>query len=155
MKLRLLLLALAVAIVPVSLPAADAPKPPAAKPERPETELEKTMSKMGKAWREVRKAARAGQLTPATATLVATVRTNAEAAAKLTPMLEKEKPAAEQAKFHAAYLAQLKKLTASLDKLEARGRGDGRDEVRSPGLPEARRGLSRRSKTEPDVGRDR
>ena len=55
MKLRLLLLALAVAIVPVSLPAADAPKPPAAKPERPETELEKTMSKMGKAWREVRK----------------------------------------------------------------------------------------------------
>jgi len=119
MKLRLLLLALAVAIVPVSLPAADAPKPPAAKPERPETELEKTMSKMGKAWREVRKAARAGQLTPATATLVATVRANAEAAAKLTPMLEKEKPAAEQAKFHAAYLAQLKKLTASLEKLEA------------------------------------
>ena len=119
MKLRLLLLALAVAIVPVSLPAADAPKPPAPKPERPETELEKTMSKMGKAWREVRKAARAGQLTPATATLVATVRTNAEAAAKLTPMLEKEKPAAEQAKFHAAYLAQLKKLTASLEKLEA------------------------------------
>ena len=96
-------------------PAADKP---AVKAEKPETELEKTMTKMGKAWRQVRKAAREGQLTPATADFVATMRTNAEAAMKLTPALEAELPAADRAKFHADYKAQLKKLIATLSELE-------------------------------------
>lgn len=124
MKNRLLLLAFALALVSAPGVRAEDAKPaqadkPAAKAEKPETELEQTMSKMNKAWREVRKEAKEGKLSPATADLVATVRTNAEAAAKLTPALEAEKPAADRAKFHADFQAQLKKLDAVLAKLEA------------------------------------
>ena len=118
---RLLPLALALVFIPVSGLRAEAAKPAekAEKPEKPETELEQVMGRMGKAWRQVRKAARDGKLTPATADLVATVRTNAEAAAKLTPALEAEKPAADRAKFQADYVTQMKKLTAALTTLEA------------------------------------
>ncbi len=121
MKIRLLLLSLAVAFVPVSgLRAQDAkPAAPAVPAEKPETELEQTMGKMGKAWKQVRRAARDGKLTAATADLVATIRTNAEAATKLTPALEAEKPAADQAKFQADYVAQMKKLIEKLSTLEA------------------------------------
>jgi soluble cytochrome b562 len=121
MKIRLILLSLAVAFVPVSgLRAQDAkPAAPAAPAEKPETQLEQTMGKMNKAWRQVRRASRDGKLTPAMADLVATVRTNAEAATKLTPALEAEKPAADQAKFQADYVAQMKKLIETLSTLEA------------------------------------
>ena len=118
MKTRLLLLSLLVACVSVPGLRAEDTKP-AAKEEKPETELEKTMGTMNKAWRQVRKAAKEGKLRPATADLVATVRTNAVAAAKLTPVMETEKPEAERAKFHAEFLAQLKKLDEALARLEA------------------------------------
>jgi hypothetical protein len=126
MKVRLPFLALAFALISAGGVRAEDPKPaaastatPAAKPEKPETELEQTMGKMNKAWRQVRKAAKEGKLSPATADLVATVRTNATAAAKLTPALEAEQPAANRAKFQADYQAQIKKLTETLAKLEA------------------------------------
>ena len=122
MKFRLLLLPLGFALISVVGVRAEDPKPaaaPAAKPEKPETELEKTMGKMGKAWRQVRKNARDGKLTPADAALVATVRAGAVAGEKLTPALEADKPAADRAKFQADYVAQLKKLEATLTKLEA------------------------------------
>jgi len=96
-----------------------APAAPAAAAEKPETELEKTMGKMGKAWKQVRRAARDGKLTVATADLVTTIRINAEAATKLTPALEAERPAADQAKFQADYVAQMKKLIGKLSTLEA------------------------------------
>ena len=69
----------------------------AAKADKPETELEKTMAKMNKALRQVRKASREGKLAPATA----------EEAVKLTPALEAEKPEVERAKFHADFQAQI------------------------------------------------
>ena len=126
MKTRFLLASLALALVSIpGIRAQDAkPVPPApaapvaAKPEKPETELEKTMGKMNKAWRQLRKAAKDGKLTPAMAELVVTIRVNAEAAAKLTPEMEADKPAADRAKFHADFQAQLKKLTAKLTELE-------------------------------------
>ena len=118
MKIRLSLALLALTVVAgPGIRAGDAP--PAAQEEKPETELEQTMGRMNKAWRQVRKAAREGKLAPATAALVATVRTNAEAAAKLTPALETEQPAAARAKFHADFQAQLKRLTGTLARLEA------------------------------------
>ncbi len=128
MKNRLLFSLLGLTIISVPGVRAEDPKPaaapaaapaPAAMPEKPDTELEKTMSKMNKAWRQVRKNTRDGKLSPADATLVATVRTGAEAAAKLTPELEADQPAADRAKFHADYLAQMKKLDDALTKLEA------------------------------------
>jgi len=123
MKIRLLLLPLAFVLVSAPGVRAEDPKPaqadkPAAKEEKPETELEQTMNKMNKAWRQVRKATKEGKLSPATADLVATVRTNAANAAKLTPQLEAEQPAADRAKFHADFQAQIKKLTETLANLE-------------------------------------
>jgi len=121
MKLTALFAALTVSLVVPAVGHAESAKAakPAAAAEKPETELEKTMSAMGKAWRQVRKAAKDGQLSPVLGHVVATIRTNAEAAAKLTPALEADKPAAEQPKFHAAYQAQIKKLIGTLAKLQA------------------------------------
>jgi len=127
MKIRPLLFPVALAFVCFSGVRAEETKPAAApaapaapaKPERPETELEQTMGKMNKAWRQVRKAAKDGKLSPATAPLVATVRVNATAAAKLTPALEAEQPVGARAKFQADYQAQIKKLTDLLTKLES------------------------------------
>ena len=117
MKIRFILLPLVLALATVTGLRAEVAKP-VEKADKPETELEQVMSKMSKAWRQVRKASRDGKLTPATADFVVTVRTNAEAAAKLTPALEAEKPAAERAKFQADYVAQMKKLIERLTTLE-------------------------------------
>jgi hypothetical protein len=124
MKTRLLFASLALAVLFASGVRAEGTQPapatpPAAKHEKPETELEQTMGKMSKDWRQVRKAAKDGKLSPALAPVVASVRKNAVAAAKLTPQLEGEKPAGDRAKFHTDYLAQLKKLDAKLAELEA------------------------------------
>ena len=125
MKLRFMALSFVLALSSVSGVRAEDAKPvptpeaPLAKSERPETELEKTMTKMGKSWRQVRKAARDGQLSPDTAAIVAGVRTNAEAALKLKPALEAEQPVMLQAKFQSDYQAQMKKLIAALSSLEA------------------------------------
>jgi hypothetical protein len=112
-----------VALVSLSGVRAEETKPamdkPAAKADKPETELEKTMDKMSKAWRAVRKDARAGNLSPATATYVATVRANAELAEKMTPALEADQPVASRAKFQADYEAKIQKLVDTLTKLEA------------------------------------
>jgi hypothetical protein len=124
MKTRLLVLSLALTLTAGSRVGAEeakptpAAKPATAKPEKPDTELEKTMSKMNKAWRQVRKAAHDGKLSPATADLIATVRTGAKAATKLTPAMEADKPAAERLKFHADYEAQMKKVIEKLTVLE-------------------------------------
>lgn len=118
MKIRLLFLAFTFALISAGGVCAEEAKP-AVKAEKPETELEQTMGKMNKAWRQVRKAAKEGKLSPTTADLVATVRTNATAAAKLTPALEAEQLAEERAQFQADFQAQIKKLTELLTKLEA------------------------------------
>ena len=120
MKSRLLFALLTLSLVSVPGVRAEEAKPaPAAKPEKPDTELELTMQKINKAWREVRKADKEGKLSPATASLVETMRVNAEAALKLTPEMEADKPAADRAKFHADYQAQLKKLIETLGRLES------------------------------------
>jgi hypothetical protein len=121
MKTRVILLLSVLALVSTPGVRAQDASPPAAavKADKPETELEQTMGKMNKAWRQVRRAARDGKLSPATADLVATLSTGAEAAAKLTPALEADKPEADRAKFQADYQAQMKKLIDTLAKLEA------------------------------------
>jgi len=120
MKLRLPLVVLSLSLISCLGVRAGEAKPAATPPaEKPETELEKTMSKMNKAWREVRKEDKEGKLTPATAVLVATMNECAHVALKLTPEMEADKPAADRAKFHADYQAQMKKLIEALGQLEA------------------------------------
>ena len=116
MKIRLILLSLAVAFVPVSGLRAQDTKPaaPAAPADKPDTELGKVMGKMNKAWRPVRQAARDGKLSPAIADYVATMIVNAEAAKKMTPELEADQPAGDRAKFHADYQAAIRKPISSV-----------------------------------------
>lgn len=127
-RLLLLTLGLALAIIP-GVRAEDAK--PAAKAEKPETELEKTMGKIGKAWRTVRNQSRDGKLSPATAQIVAGIRAGAEAATKLTPELEAEQPADKRAKFQADYVAQMKKFTGQLTDLETALKAGKNDEAKA------------------------
>ncbi|MDB6092608.1 MAG: hypothetical protein JWM32_170 [Verrucomicrobia bacterium] len=123
MKIRLLVLSCVIPLISTPAVRAVETKPAAeaatiARVERPQTELEKVMTKISKAWRQVRKAARDGTLSPAMANVVTGIRVDAERAAKLTPALEAEKPAPERVKFQADYEAQMKKLVETLTALE-------------------------------------
>jgi hypothetical protein len=118
MKFRLLVASLLLTFI--SLPGLRAgEETAAAEAQRPETELERTMTKMGRAWRQIRKANREGQLSPACAEYVATIRANAEIASTLTPALETEQLAGDRAKFHADYETKMKKLIETLTALES------------------------------------
>ena len=109
MKIKLLLIAVACALV----------AGPAANADEPETELGGKMEKMSGAFRALRR-----QITDATKNAdslakLATIKENAQAALKFEPALKAEKPAAEQAKFVADYQAEMKKFIELVGKVEA------------------------------------
>lgn len=117
MQLRLLISAFALFTAVVAGARAEAAKP-APKAGHEETELEQTMGKMSRLWRSIRKASRDGKLGPHNATAVANLRTAAESALKMTPALEAEKPAEDQAKFQRDYEARMQKFISTLTTLE-------------------------------------
>lgn len=109
MKIKLLLIAIACALV----------AGPAANADEPETELGGKMEKMSGAFRALRR-----QITDATKNAdslakLATIKENAQAALKFEPAMKAEKPAAEQAKFVADYQADMKKFIELVGKVEA------------------------------------
>lgn len=111
MKIRILLLSLicAVGTVPVALHAAD----------KEETELGNHMDKMSGAFRKLRKQVNDAAQNADSLKLVATIKEEAAASAKLEPAMKSEKPAAEQAKFVADYQAKMKELNGKIAALEA------------------------------------
>ncbi|HWA10487.1 MAG TPA: cytochrome b562 [Opitutaceae bacterium] len=119
MKIRILLCsaALAFSVIP-GLRAADG-----------DTELQGKMQKMSSAFRPLR-----AQLSDATKNddslaKVATIKENATAALKLTPMKIADMPAADQAKALEGYKAELQKLIDTLDKLTAALKAGNNDEA--------------------------
>lgn len=108
MKIRLSLLALACALVVAPLRAEDK-----------ETELGGKMDKMGSAFRALRRQAADASKNADSLAKLATIRENAVASMKLTPAKAADLPAAEQAKFVAAYKADMEKFIALTDKLTA------------------------------------
>lgn len=111
MKIRILLLSLicAVGTVPVALHAAD----------KEETELGNHMDKMSGAFRKLRKQVNDAAQNAESLKLVATIKEEAAASAKLEPAMKSEKPAAEQAKFVADYQAKMKEFNGKVAALEA------------------------------------
>lgn len=100
----------------------EAPKPEQPKHEKPkhaETELEKSMDAMGKAWRKLRKQADKPDQNAASLELVATVKAAAQEGLKQKPDLARDQPADKQAEFVAGYQKQMKEMIAALDQLEA------------------------------------
>jgi soluble cytochrome b562 len=106
MKIRLSLLALACALVVAPLRAED-------------TELAGKMDKMGSAFRALRRQAADASKNADSLAKLATIKENAVASLKLVPAKAADLPAAEQAKFVAAYKADMEKFIALTGKLEA------------------------------------
>ena len=125
MTLRILTSTLLFALLS-AVPALRAQNAPQASPAKSEpkkeeekTDLEKTMDKMNKAFRALRKQVADATKNDSSLTLVATIRTAAEAASKLIPEKAQDLPEADRPDFVARYRAGIKDLVAGLDKLEA------------------------------------
>lgn len=108
MKIRLLLLSVAVALAPVTGFSADA-----------ETELGGKMEKIGGAFRALRRQVADPSKNADSLTKVATIRENAEASLKLEPAKKADVPAAQQKKFVDDYRAEMRKFLELTGKLEA------------------------------------
>lgn len=123
---KLLSLLLVSLIAAASLTAQDAPKPapPAAhkqkkEKDRPDTDIEKAMKKMGGAFRKLRGQAKAGAFTPDAVDLVATMKAAAAEAVKHDPLKTKDVPEADRTKFLADYKAKMDEFNTALDSLTA------------------------------------
>jgi soluble cytochrome b562 len=120
MKTRLLapalLLAASLCIGP-ALRAQDGP--PNGFKREPKTELAKHMEAMGKAMRVLRNQIADSSQNASSLEQVATIRSEATEASKLTPVKEKDVPEADRAKFMADYQAGMKEFLAAVDKMEA------------------------------------
>ena len=115
-----LLLALLVPASALRAQDAQPAAPAAAEPAKPEkTELEKNMDAMGKAMRTLRRQVSDSTKNDSSLELVATIRTAAEAAAKLTPAKAQDLAEADRPQFVEEFQAGMKDLSAGLDKLEA------------------------------------
>jgi len=124
MNLRILSSALLLALLspaPALLAQDAPPSPPASgeQPKAPKTELEKNMDAMAKAFRTLRRQVSDATKNESSLELVATIRTAATAAAKLTPAKAEDLPEADRPKFVEDFQAGMKDLLAGLDKLEA------------------------------------
>lgn len=114
MKIRSLLLTLIAALV-----IAPGVRAQSKKDAEPETELGKRMEKMGGAFRKLRRQIEDSSKNADSLAQLAIIKENAQASLKYEPALKSEKPAAEQAKFVAAYQAKLKDFIALVGKVEA------------------------------------
>lgn len=116
MKIRLLFLTLICALASLPVLRAESAAPKAAATE--DTELEKVMDRMNKAYGKVRRQVSDATKNADTLAQVAIMKETAEAALKLEPAMKADKPAEEQAKFVAAYQAKMKDTLAQIAKLE-------------------------------------
>ena len=85
----------------------------------PETELGKSMEKINRAWRKLRKQAADSASNTSSLELVATINAGLEKALTLKPAKADDVPAAEREKFITAYQAGLREFIAQLAMLDA------------------------------------
>jgi len=90
-----------------------------AKPKQEETELGKSMDKMGKAWRKLRKQAADPAQNADSLALLATIQAAAKENLKYTPDLARDIPADKREKFIAGYQEKMKEAIAGFDRVEA------------------------------------
>lgn len=106
------------ALVPV-LTRAEGEKPAPEKPKHEETELEKSMDVMGKAWRKLRKQAADPAQNASSLELMVTIKAAARKNLEFTPDLARDIPADKRDKFIAGYQEKMKQTIAAFDQLEA------------------------------------
>ena len=121
-KLLLSLLGLFLVLTPALTRAeGEAPQPEKPKQEKPkhdETELEKSMQTLGKAWRKLRKQADKPELNANSLELMATIQEAAKKNLTLTPDLARDQPADKREQFIAGYQKGIKEMIAAFDQLE-------------------------------------
>ena len=89
-----------------------------AKPKQEETELGKSMDKMGKAWRKLRKQAADPAQNADSLALLATIQAAAKDNMKYTPDLARDIPADKRDKFIAGYREKMKDVIADFAQVE-------------------------------------
>ncbi len=127
MKIRILLLSLLCAAVTV--PGVRAQDGKAKSADKEETELGDKMDKMGGAFRKLKRQIADASKNEDSLKLVATIKESAAAALKLEPAMKADKPAADQAKFVAAYQAKMKEFNETVAKLEVALKAGKNDEA--------------------------
>ena len=122
-KSLLSLLGLFLVLTPVFTRAeADQPKPEQPKQEKPkheDTELEKSMQTLGKAWKKLRKQADKPDKNASSLELLVTIQAAAKKNLTLTPDLARDQPADKRDAFIAGYQKGMKEMIAAFDQLEA------------------------------------
>jgi soluble cytochrome b562 len=130
MKKRLLIVSTCIALAFAPFARAEEAKPAAAaKSDEPETELGGHMEKLNGAYRKMKRQIADPAKNESSLTLLATVKTHAEAALKLKPDTTSAKPAAEQAEYVASYQKEMKKMIELVDKLEVALKAGKNDEA--------------------------
>ena len=124
-KLLLPVFSLVLALAPALTRAEDAKPAPAAdkpkqeKPKHDETDLEKSMETMGKAWKKLRRQAADPAQNASSLELMVTIKAAAQNNLKYTPDLARDIPADKRDRFIADYQAKMKETIAAFDKLDA------------------------------------
>ena len=136
MKSPRLLTALLLLAAIVSPGRAEDPAPPPAGPpaagaeaKKPETELDGKMEKMNGAFRKLRRQAADPTKNAESIALVATLKENATAAAKLVPAKADTIPEADRAKFLEGYRSKMADMLAAIDKLAAAFQANQNDDA--------------------------
>ena len=128
-------LAVVLILVPAFVRADDPPSAPAGPPptgadhKEPETELGGKMGKMNGAFRKLRRQAGDATKNAESLQLVATLRENAEAAAKLVPAKADSIPEADRAKWIEGYKSKMAEMIEAIGKLEAAFKADNNEEA--------------------------
>ena len=87
------------------------------KPKHEDTELEKSMDVLNKAWRQLRKQAADPAKNASSLELLATIQAAAKNNLKYTPDLARDLPADKRDQFVAGYQAKMKELIAAFDQV--------------------------------------
>jgi len=114
-----LILALTPALIRAQTDAPKQDKPAQEKPKHPQTELEKSMDVMGKAWRKLRKQAADPAQNASSLELMVTIKAAAQNNLKYTPDLARDIPADKRDAFIAGYQEKMKQTIAAFDQLDA------------------------------------
>src|SRR4051812_31662234 len=97
--------------------------------DEPDTELGKKMEKVSGAFRGLRRQITDASKNADSLAKVATMKENLQAGLKLEPAKAADLPAGDQKKFVADYQADMKKMLALIDKLEAALKANNNDEA--------------------------
>jgi len=122
-KIHIILLTLLLAL-PSALLHAEGDKPAPSKPKHEDSELEKSMDILDKAWRKLRKQADDPAKNASSLELMTTISAAGKENLKYAPDLARDQPADKRDKFIAGYQEKMKEVNAAFDQLTAHFKAD-------------------------------